>query len=118
MIVFPIIINTFLDGCDFSPNSGHFVTHLFTTDVLAIFPHGRAGSLRPEEDWWLHTDCPQRLRHQRVELFEGMRRIRRCGPVGRSVSPGEGFEVSDVHTRLRHSLPDSPPPSPNWRIRV
>lgn len=47
------MINTFLDGCDFSPNSGPFVTRLFTTDVLAIFPHSRAGSLRPEEDWWL-----------------------------------------------------------------
>lgn len=34
-------------------NLAPFVTHLFTTVVLVLFPHSRAGYLRPEEDWWL-----------------------------------------------------------------
>ena len=37
--------------------------------------------------------------HQKVELFERIRRIRKCGPVGQSMSLGMGFEVSKAYKR-------------------
>ena len=40
------------------------------------------------------------LSHQGVELFGGIRRIRRCGLVGESVSSRVGFEVSKTRVRL------------------
>ena len=39
------------------------------------------------------------LSHQGVELFDRIRRIRRCGLVGGNVSLGVGFEVSKTCVR-------------------
>ena len=38
--------------------------------------------------------------HQRIESFEMIRRIKRCGFVGGSVSLGVGFVASKAHARL------------------
>jgi hypothetical protein len=45
------------------------------------------------------------LSHQRVALFEKIRRIRRHSLVGGNVSLGVGFEVSKAHAKPRVSLP-------------
>jgi hypothetical protein len=42
--------------------------------------------------------------HQEVELFERIRRIRRCGLAGGSVSLGVGFEISKAQVRPSLSL--------------
>jgi hypothetical protein len=52
------------------------------------------------------------LSHQGVELFEKIRRIRRCGLSGGSESLGVGFEVSIFLARL------SDPPPACLRIRT
>ena len=44
------------------------------------------------------------LGHQGVEFSEGIRRIRRRGPVGGSVSLRVGFEVPKAHARPSLSL--------------
>ena len=44
------------------------------------------------------------LSHQGVALFEKIKRIRRCGLVGGSVSLGVGFEISKAHAKPRVSL--------------
>lgn len=53
----------------------------------------------------LHSFIYLKLSHQEVLPFEQIRRIRRCGPVGRNVSLGVNSEVSKTHARPRLSLP-------------
>lgn len=45
------------------------------------------------------------LKHEGVALLERIKRIRMCGFIGGSVSPGAGLEVSTVQTKPRVSLP-------------
>jgi hypothetical protein len=44
------------------------------------------------------------LGHWGVALFERLRKMKRFGLVGRSVSLGVGFEVSNVHVKSRVCL--------------
>lgn len=60
----------------------------------------RYGGLNKDGPHWLilnaYNEC---LSHQGVGFFEKIRRMRRCGPVGGSMSLRMGFEVSKAHVR-------------------